>query len=158
LPNHGTLRESNEFELDLNPGGYLKLDAHVPTIDLHVESGNDTVSVGACLDIERPSPVKLIVVVRHGAGWLLDVIRNGLLEMAHSSHRISDDDFQAVLVVGVHTSCTFRIACRNEADQTILTGMVVIRVRSGAVMHDSETRQILARRRVKGLLQRAATQ
>ena len=111
----------------------MKLDAHVPTIDLHVESGNDTASVGACLDIERPSPVKLIVGVRHGAGWLFDVIRNGLLEMAHSSQRISDDDFRAVLVVGVHTSCTFRIACRNEADHTVLTGMIVIRVRSGAV-------------------------
>src|SRR5262245_8098059 len=83
---------ASSFELDLSPGGYLKLDAHLPTIDLQVESGNDTAGVGASLDIERPSSVKLIITVRGGAGWILDVIRNGLLEMAHSSLRITDND------------------------------------------------------------------
>jgi hypothetical protein len=134
----------------------LKLDAHLPTINLQVESGNDTVGVGASLDIERPSPVKLIIAVSNGAGWILDVIRNGLLEMAHSSLRITEDDFRAVLNVGVHTCCTFRLACRRETDRdAVLTGMVVIRVRSGAVIRESETaRQLVARRRVRGLLQR----
>ena len=138
----------------------MKLDAHLPIIDLQVESGNDTAGVGASLDIERPSPVKLIIAVRDGSGWILDVIRNGLLETAHSSLHITDNDFHAVLTVGVHTCCTFRLACRKDSDRDgVLTGMIVIRVRSGAVMPDIESSiRSLTRRRVKGLLQRVPAQ
>src|SRR5262245_19080665 len=104
--------------------------------------------MGGCLDVAGPTSVNLILVVRQGSGWIVDVIRNGLLETVHSARRIPEDEFFATIQIAVHTSCTFRIACHQEGGPSVLTDVVVIRMRSGF----AGDRQPECRR-IRGLLQ-----
>ena len=93
-----------------------------------------------------------LFAVHDGKDWIVDVIRNGLLEMAHSSCHIPDDEFSSVMNVAVHTSCSFRIACRQKSGIAVHTDSVVVRLRSGARFAQPWEKE---RRRIPGLLQRA---
>ena len=101
-----------------------------PSIDLRVEVLDATVPMGARADVAGPARAKLIVSIQNGDGWMLDVIRNGLIEAMHSSRHISTEQFCAVLDVPVQTSCTFKVACRRE-DISILSDPIILRLRSG---------------------------
>jgi hypothetical protein len=101
-----------------------------PSIDLRVEVLDTTVPMGARADLAGPARAKLVVSIKNGGGWMLDVLRNGLVEAMHSSRHISDEEFCAVVDVRVQTSCTFKIACRRE-DAAILSDPVVLRLLSG---------------------------
>ena len=102
----------------------------VPSIDLRVEVLDTTVHMGARADIAGPARARLVVSIRNGYGWILDVVRNGLIEAVHSSRDISSEEFFAVLDVLVQTSCTFKIACRRE-NASIVSGVVVLCLQSG---------------------------
>jgi hypothetical protein len=102
----------------------------LPSIDLRVEVLDTTVLMGAGADIAGPARARVIVSIQNGGGWMLDLIRNGLIEAVHSSRHINTEDFNAVLDVPVQTSCAFKVACRRE-DASVLSDAVVLRLLSG---------------------------
>jgi hypothetical protein len=95
-----------------------------------VEILGTTVQMGAGANVSGPARAKLIVSIRNGCGWVLDVVRNGLIDAVHSSRHIGAEEFCAVLDVAVQTSCTFKIACRRD-DATVLSEAIVLRLQSG---------------------------
>ena len=101
-----------------------------PSIDLRVEVLDTTVPMGTGADIAGPARAKLVVSIKNGGGWMLDVLRNGLVEAMHSSRHISTDEFCSVVDVRVQTSCTFKVACRRD-DAAVLSDPVVLRLQSG---------------------------
>ena len=101
-----------------------------PSIDLQVHVLDTTVPMGARADIAGPARAQLIVSIQNGGGWILDVIRNGLIEAVHSSRQISTEEFHAVMDLPVQTSCTFKVACRRD-DAAVLSDPVVLRLQSG---------------------------
>ena len=101
-----------------------------PSIDLRVEVLDTTVFMGTRADLAGPARAKLVVSIRNGCGWMLDVLRNGLVEAMHSSRQINSDEFCAIVDLPVRTSCTLKVACWRDND-AILSDGVVLRLLSG---------------------------
>ena len=121
-----------------------------PSIDLRVEVDNECVPMGSGKEIAGPTDLKLFLRIQSARGWMLDIVRNGVTETAHSS-RIEQDRFAAELQIPIRTSSSYRVVCRGESGAMVVSDSVAFKLPD-----NPSYRFYPERRRLKGLIQPAA--